>query len=113
MTFILAVIALATIAILAYTVRRQFQSSQAMHEHRLHLAEEVHDLRRQLSAVVKVIECSGGGVEKRIREQQEIVAAITARQPGLFQNEPGLKHWLNANNEFFRALKTAATGEPV
>jgi len=113
MTIFLAAIALATIAVLAYTVRRQFQSNQAMHEHRLHLAEEVQELRRQLGAVVKVIESSGGGVEKRIREQQEIVAAITARQPVLFKDENGLKHWLNANNEFFRALKSAAVGEHV
>lgn len=113
MTIVLASIALATIAVLAYTVRRQFQSNQTMREHRLHLAEEVHELRRQLGAVVKVVEYNGGGVEKRIREHQEIVAAITARQPGLFKDEPGLKHWLNAQNVFLRALKSAVAGEHV
>lgn len=113
MTIILAAIALATIAALAYTVRRQYQSSQAMHEHRMHLAEEVQILRRQLGTVREVIDRSAGGVEKRIREQEEIVAAITARQPVLFKDEPGLKHWLNANSEFFRALKSAAADEHV
>lgn len=113
MITVLVAVALATIVVLAYTVRRQFQSNQAMHKHRLHLAEEVQELRRQLGAVIKVIECNGGGVEKRIREQQEIVAAITARQPVLFKNEPGLKHWLNAQNVFLRALKSAASGEHV
>lgn len=113
MTIILAAIVLAIIAALAYTVRRQYQSSQAMHEHRMHLAEEIQELRRQLGTVLEVIDRSAGGVEKRILEQQEIVAAITARQPVLFQAEPGLKHWLNANNEFFRALKSAAASEPV
>jgi len=79
----------------------------------MHLAEELQDLRRRLGAITKVVERSAGGVEKRISEHQEIVAAITARQPVLFKDEPGLKHWLNANDEFFRALKTAAAGEHV
>lgn len=111
MTIILVAIALATIAVLAYTVRRQLRSNQAMHEHSLHLANEVQALRRQLSTVTEVIDHSAGGVEKRIREQQEIVVAITARQPVLFLDEPGLKHWLNANSEFFLALKSAAAVE--
>lgn len=113
MTIILASIAFATIAVLAYTVRRQFRSNQTMHEYRQHLADEVQELRRYLGAVVKLVECSGGGVEKRIREHQEIVVAITARQPGLFKAEPGLKRWLNAQNEFLRALKSATAGEHV
>jgi len=113
MTIFFATIALATIAILAYTVRRQYQSSQAMHEHRMHLAEEVQEARLQLRRVREVIDRSAGGIEKRIREHQEIVAAITGRQPMLFKEEPGLEHWLNANNEFFRALKAAAVSEQV
>jgi hypothetical protein len=108
-----AAFALAAIAVLAYTVRRQFYTIKATHEHRMHLAEEVQELRRQLSAIIKVVERSGGGVEKRIREQQEIVAAIISRQPVLFNNEPGLKHWLNAQNVFLRELKSAVAGEHI
>ncbi|WP_036209457.1 MULTISPECIES: hypothetical protein [Massilia] len=113
MNFILAAVACTIIAVLAYTVRRQYQSSKSMDEYHLHLAEEIGHLRRQLGAVAAVIERSGGGVEKRIREHQEIVAAITTRQPTLFNDEPGLQHWLSANNEFFNALKSAAAGEHV
>lgn len=113
MTTLFFAFALSVIAVLAYIVRRQFYSLKSNQEYVLHLAEEVQALRDQLDAIHKVVERSGGGVEKRIREQQEIVVAITSRQPVLFSNEPGLKHWLNAQNVFLRDLKSAVAGERI
>lgn len=111
MTIFFATFALAIITALAYTVHRQYHSRQAMDRYCLYLAEEAQGLRRQLNAIVDVIEHRGGGVEKRISEQQEILAAITTRQPVLFKDESGLKHWLNAHSEFFGALKSAVASE--
>ncbi|NTB05889.1 hypothetical protein [Agrobacterium tumefaciens] len=107
MKILFPIIAVAIIAVLSYIVRRQTRSNQASAEYSQHLAEEAEALRRQLREVDKVIESSAGGLEKRIGEHQEIVAAITALQPTLFKDEPGLEHWLNANNQFFCALKAA------
>lgn len=98
------------VAVLAYTLLRLYQTNRAIIEHRLHLAEEVQDLRSQLGSVLGIIERHGGGIEKRISEHQEILAAITTRQPALFNDEPGLKYWLSANNDFFIALKSAVSG---
>ena len=107
MTLIIFAVAISIIGALAYAVHRQHQSIKTLHEHRLHLLQEVEHLRGQLGAVTTVIKCSGGGVAKRIREHEEIVSAITNHQPTLFEDEPGLRHWLGADDEFFEALASA------
>lgn len=111
-TFIIALL-IAVVAALAFTVRHQLMDKRYMGECRMQQAQEIQQLRDRLRTIAEVVDRRCGGVDKRIREHQEIVTAITIRQPALFEDEPGLKHWLSANDEFFKALKSAGYVEPV
>jgi len=99
--------AIAISALLALIVRRQYFASRSEHARRLRLVEEIAYLRRTICEVGKVVAISGGGLDKRISEHDEIVSAIRTRAPALLREEPGLQYWLAANSEFFVALKAA------
>jgi hypothetical protein len=105
--FVLFVV-LAVIGALVRTVHRLSRTNQALLDQNLRTISEVEVLQHQRRKVMEIIKQSAGGVDKRISEHHEIVDAITERQPGLFEEEPGLKHWLSANSQFFHALKSAA-----
>lgn len=95
------------IILLCYVLRRQLNHNRSSKAYQLHLAQEINMLRSRLYRFGNVAQSYVGGVDKRITEHGEIMNAITARAPHLFDEEPGLKHWLSANSQFYTELRKA------
>lgn len=98
-----------TVCLLVYLLRREIYMHKSAQAYIVHLSAENEVRYRHCIAVQEVVEKCAGGVVKRINEQSEIVDAIKSKAPDLFDAEPGLKHWLSANDQFYKALRDAST----
>ena len=108
MLAVIVVLAL-VIVLLAYALKRTFFAYKSALAYSIDRAREARFYQDRFKAVLAVVEDCAGGVEKRISEHAEIVDAIKSWTPGLLEEEPGLKHWLGANDQFYRALRDAST----
>lgn len=112
MELMIAILATAFTALLAFGIKRQHYALNAGEAHRIHLAQENAALRGELRELHAMLTSCGGGVDKRISEHAEVVATINALAPQLYEQEPGLKYMLSANLQFFRSVRnfTISTG---
>ena len=108
MTILAVVLALA-VCLLVYLVRREQYATKSAKAYIEYLSAENEGQKQLLAAVHGVIETCAGGLDKRISEHVEIEQAITTKAPSLLETEPGLKHWLNASGQFYKALREATT----
>lgn len=107
MVALIVVLSLAVV-VLAYAFKRAHSSYESAYAFSLDRAHEAQFNRKRLEAVLAVVGECAGGVEKRINEHAEIVGAIKSASPHLLETEPGLKHWLSANDQFYKALREAS-----
>ncbi len=75
---------------------------------RKELMDEMKEMDRYLSGVLRVLNSSTGGISKRISESAEIAEAIQSQAPDLFKQCPGLAYWLHANDQFLVSLCSVA-----
>jgi hypothetical protein len=107
MVALIVVLSLAVV-VLAYALKRARSSHKSAYAYSLDRAQEAQFYRERLKAVLAVVGECAGGVEKRISEHAEIVGAIKSSSPHLLEEVPGLKHWLSANDQFYKALRDAS-----
>jgi hypothetical protein len=94
---------------LLFALRRTLRERQALAAHRDELAAELDFIKKTIAPMYSLISPNAeGGVLKRISEMREITEAIRKHQPELFQQEPGLIHWLSASDQFLCRLCDAA-----
>lgn len=102
---ILIFVLIVLVAALAYMLRRAIYLHRSAEAYIVHISE-VSDARRvRLAALMDVLARSGGGLAKRLSEHAEIENAIRENGGTLLAIEPGLTYWLNANGQFFGALR--------
>ncbi|RPV83067.1 hypothetical protein [Pseudomonas aeruginosa] len=59
-----------------------------------------------LESLYQTLERSNGGAGKRLAECRETAEAIFTHCPALFEQEPGLIHWLQATDRFLVELES-------
>lgn len=93
-----------------FALRRALRERESLATQRDHLAAELDFIKKAIEPVYRQIgiNAEGGCVFKRITEIREITEAIRKHGPELFQQEPGLIHWLKASDEFLCSLLDAA-----
>lgn len=111
-TLIIITILAVAVVTLAYALSRALYMYRSAQAHNLRLMTEARRCRDRMISITGEIEKCAGGVTKRISEHTEIEAAIATHASNLFVAEPGLKHWLTANRQFFDAL-LRVVGDPM
>lgn len=69
--------------------------------------------KQDFESVYQVLDRSNGGIGKRLAECREITEAIFTNSPALFEQEPGLIHWLQATDRFLVELESKMPEDPT
>lgn len=101
--------AAALIALAFYALwQRERERARLARQRAARLAEENEQRRTTLSALLHVLVEESGGVAARIDEHTRLAIALQAQAPDLVRVVPDLPRWINAQDHFCKALRSAA-----
>ena len=97
-------VAILAVGFIAYVLRLERAAHHAAKEWAR--AESARHLiyKQGLESLYQTLERSNGGAGKRLAECRETTEAIFTHCPALFEQEPGLIHWLQATDRFLVEL---------